>query len=122
LRAIIRKFHGDFHELICCASEQLFASGRAQQAGADARRVAVALYAYHRNAHPQCFAGGGGSVVGHRVERDMDARIKPEVFFDGLRVGDGINARRVDAAGLHTCQQASKRRWICNRLRFEKEP
>jgi hypothetical protein len=118
----MRKFHCNVYELICCASKQVFATGRSQQTGADAGRVAVALYAHHRNAHPQCFAGGGGAVVGHGVECHMDARVEPEVFVDGLCVGDRINARRVDAAGLHPRLQASKRRWICNRLRFEKEP
>ena len=52
----------------------------------------------------------------------MDARIDLQVFLDSLGVGDRINARRIDAAGLHPRLQAPHGHWIGSRFRLQEKP
>src|ERR1051326_5940365 len=57
------------------------ADGR-EEAGAHARHVDGAGEGYHRDAHPEGVAGGGGAVVGVRVEGDVDLVVGGEVIVE----------------------------------------
>ena len=50
-----------------------------EQAGADPAGMAVAAQRHHRHAHPQRLAGGGGAVVGKRIERNVDPIVEREM-------------------------------------------
>lgn len=79
---IVRGGHGETHVVGGCGGDPLGQAGVREEARADTGDVRRAGEGDHGHAHPEGFAGGGGAVVGERIERDVDAVVEREVVGD----------------------------------------
>ena len=73
------------------------------------------------NAHPECFAGGRGAVVGKRIEADVHLTIDRDVLDGCGGVGGEFDARGVDATLRKGTQQPFARFVVGQRPSLEQQ-
>ncbi len=73
-----------FNIFFLCFRNEFGESNICQQTGSDTGRMSVSAKRYDRHPHPEGFAGGGGSVVGKGVKRDVNFIIEAQMLVIGL--------------------------------------
>ena len=88
---------GDLNVLLGGMRDELGKGQIGKNGDTDAAGVALTGESYHGEPHPERLAGGGGAVVGKRVEGDIGLVVKSEMCGVGIGVSAEIEAVGGDA-------------------------
>ena len=96
--------------------------GHALAKGADPAAMVFATQRHHRDPHPQGLAGGGGAVVGNRVEAHVHVGVQAEMRFRGLQPPPQLEPFRGDAPGGEVVAVRHLGRRIGKLTGFQQQP